>query len=181
MNLFLGGIHGVGKTYLSDLLPADIELRHVTASSMIKEECPSINCDTKKQVTDDLKENQIGPPRAVRRLNDTGIRLILDGHFVLLDARGGFFHVKLEVFESLSLDGAILIEAEPRAVAARILERDRVIRDEEWLATFMTEERRHGQAVCKALNIPLEILQSPQLDKFAVIVRKMYKTWVAYQ
>lgn len=175
MNLFIGGIHGVGKTYLSNLLPADIKLRHVTASSMIKEERLSINWDTKRRVTDDLRENQIGPVLAVRRLNDAGIRLILDGHFVLLDARGGFFRVQLEVFESLSLDGAILIEAEPRAVAARILKRDGVIRDEDWLATFMTEERRHGQAVCKALNIPLEILQSPQLDNFAVTVRKMYR------
>lgn len=172
MNIFLAGIHGVGKTYLSARLPADLGLTHASASTLILDERALTNWGTDKLVTD-VDENQVALIQAVKRHNDAGTRLILDGHFVLLNAQGKFSPIDVKIFDSLDLDGVVLLEAEPGVIVTRIYERDRVQRDEGEIAAFMAEERRQARAVCDALYIPMVILMSPGPNQFADVVGRM--------
>lgn len=172
MNIFVAGIHGVGKTYLSARLPADLGLIYASASTLIREERALTNWGTDKLVTD-VDENQVALIQAVKRRNDTGSRLILDGHFVLLNTQGNFSTLDVKIFDSLDLDGVVLLEAEPSLIVAHIYERDRVLRDEGEIVAFMAEERRQARAVCDALNIPMVILMSPGPNRFADVVRRM--------
>lgn len=172
MNIFLAGIHGVGKTYLSAQLPANLGLIHASASTLILEERALPNWGTDKLVAD-IDENQAVLIQAVKRHNDAGTRLILDGHFVLLNAQGKFSPLEVKLFSSLDLDGVVLLEAEPGVIVTRINERDRVPRDEGEIAAFMAEERRQARAVCGALNIQMVILMSPGPNQFADVVGRM--------
>lgn len=166
MNIFIAGIHGVGKTFLASRLPASYGLTHTSASKLIRDEKMLPNWSDDKLVAD-IDSNQIALAKAVQRHNDSGARLLLDGHFVLLDADGNFTRIEIEVFRSLHLDAVILIEEMPSTVAERIRQRDERVTDPQFLADFIAAERTHAQSVCDEIGIPLDILMSPSPEVFA--------------
>lgn len=168
MNILLAGVHGVGKTYLASRLPAVLRLLHTSASSLIKEE-RTLNWGVDKRVSD-LDANQIALTAAVRRYNDAGTRLLLDGHFVLLNSEGAFSRLEIDVFKSLNLDGVVLLEAAPDTVVTRIRKRDGQDVDLAHLVEFIADERSQAQIVCRELGIPLYVLTEPTLETFAEAV-----------
>jgi len=166
MNIFVAGIHGVGKTYLSSQLPAGSGLKHTSASKLIKEERELPEWSSNKRVSN-VDENQVALAAAVSRYNASGSALLLDGHFVLLSSDGEFLPLGANVFRSLNLTAILLIEADPDEIARRIADRDGLQRDAGWLTSFMAKERAQAEAVCFELDLPLRILSSPNYGEFA--------------
>ena len=89
MNVFVAGIHGVGKTYVAGRLPPSYGLLHTSASKLIREERALPEWNTDKRVAD-VDENQVALASAVARYNGKGGRLLLDGHFILLNNKAKF-------------------------------------------------------------------------------------------
>lgn len=166
MNVFIAGIHGVGKTYVASRLPASHGLLHTSASKLIREEraLPEWNVD--KRVSD-VDANQIALVGAVARYNGQGTRLLLDGHFVLLDGQSQFVPLETAVFRSLNLGAVVLVEAEAAVIAERLKARDHLERDQAWLSRFMAKELEVAQKVCQELNLPLQVLRAPSDAEFA--------------
>lgn len=166
MNIFVGGIHGVGKTYLASRLPVGSGLLHTSASKLIREECALPDWNADKRVAN-ADENQVALARAVARHNASGTALLLDGHFVLLNTDGEFVSLGPEVFRTLSLNAVLLIESDPKVIESRVHKRDDVWRDPQWLEAFITKERAQCEFVCRELDLPLRILVSPSDTDFA--------------
>lgn len=160
MNIFVAGIHGVGKTYLASRLPEGSGLLHTSASKLIKEELALPDWNADKRVAD-VDKNQVALAKAVARHNANGTALLLDGHFVLLNTDGEFVLLGGDVFKTLNLSAVLLIEADPKVVETRVQNRDNLRRDSDWLAMFMGQERAQAEAVCRELSLPLRILMSP--------------------
>ncbi len=170
MNVFVAGVHGVGKTYLSSRLPADLGLRHMSASKLIKEEMSSPTWGVDKRASD-VDGNQLALTKATQRYNATGERLLLDGHFVLLNQDGGFVEISAEVFRSLRLEVVVLVEFDPKVIVQRLKERDGIDKQPKWVESFISAERQHAETVCKRFDIPLLSLISPSDDEFTSAVR----------
>lgn len=172
MNVFVAGIHGVGKTYVASRATLPPGMRSVSASKLIKDEKQSANWGVDKRVAD-VDANQIALTSAVNRLNGAGAKLLLDGHFVLLGQSGEFIRLGAEVFESMHLSGVILVEADAQTVVDRLAGRDdresTVKRNEE----FLLAERIHAQDTCRALGIPLVVLASPTPEAFGAAVQAL--------
>lgn len=166
MNIFVAGIHGVGKTYLAGRLPAGVGLIHTSASKLIREERDLPSWGQDKRVAN-IDDNQLALAAAVARHNAQGSHLLLDGHFVLLDQSSKFVSLAPEVFCSLNLKAVILVEAPADVVAHRLLGRDGVNREPAFLDNFAACERDHARAVCAELGLPLQILDSPSDEEFA--------------
>lgn len=163
MNIFLAGIHGVGKTFLASQFPNDLGLMHTSASNLIREELAQPNWSVDKRV-DDVHSNQIALAQAVRQHNDNGERLLIDGHFVLLDSAGNFVQLEVNVFRSLNLHAAVLLEAPSDIIAERIQLRDGrkvAVADVE---RFANAERSHAKTVCSSLRIDLVVLDIASSD-----------------
>ena len=169
MNIFVAGVHGVGKTYLAQQLPVEFGLVHTSASKLIKEERSMATWGTDKKVSD-VDGNQLALAAAVSRHNKAGVRLLLDGHFVLRDAGGQFVRLGAEVFDALNLDAVILLETEPRIIAERILGRDGREDSIEELQLFLDAEREQARLVCDALGIALTVAAGPTAAGFAEMV-----------
>lgn len=172
MNIFVGGIHGVGKTYLASRAAPDAGLFHTSASKLIKEERTLSTWANDKRVTD-VDANQRALAAAIRRHNDAGTRILLDGHFVLLGESGDFIHLATAVFDALNLRGVLLVETDPQIVAKRIAERDQRQVSNEHLSAFMKAEREQAHKVCAELNIPLSRLISPSQAEFSASIYKI--------
>lgn len=175
MNIFVAGVHGVGKTYLASQLPEIIGLVHTSASKLIKEELALPNWGLDKKVNN-VDANQVALAAAVERYNAAGNRLLLDGHFVLLNAESEFVPLAAEVFKPLKIDGVILLECAPDTIASRIRERDGREVDMGHLVEFIKAERSQAQIVCDELGISLSVLNSPSYDIFVQTIVKMTKT-----
>jgi adenylate kinase len=169
MNVFVAGIHGVGKTYLASRVAPRVSRIHTSASKLIKEERALATWTDDKRVTD-VDANQQALAAAVRRHNEAGTRLLLDGHFVLLNAAGEMIMLQVDVFAALNLDGIILVEADPQSVAERIEARDRRKVSLVELRAFSDAERDQAKIVCKELEIPLHVLVSPSAEEFAAAI-----------
>ncbi|KRB95791.1 hypothetical protein ASE11_18515 [Hydrogenophaga sp. Root209] len=176
MNIFVAGIHGVGKTYLANRLPAGIGLIHTSASKLIREERALHDWNIDKRVSD-VDENQVALAAAVARHNANKTALLLDGHFVLLSQSDEFLPLGLNVFKSLNLSAVVLLEADPQEIANRVSSRDSLQREGGWLETFLAKERTHAELVCRELHLPLRILVSPNDEEFSSAVRSAFSGW----
>lgn len=169
MNIFIAGVHGVGKTYLASQLPKEIGLVHTSASTLIKNERALPEWNTDKRVND-VDANQVALAAAVERHNRVGTRLLLDGHFVLLNPQNQFLYLGTEVFKSLNLEAVVLLETNTLTIASRIKERDDRESDTAHIENFINAERHQAQIVCSDLGIPLLILDSPNPDTFSAAI-----------
>lgn len=169
MNVFIAGIHGVGKSYLASCAALKISMVHTSASKLIKQERTLVTWNDDKRVSD-VDANQCALVAAVRRHNEGGVRLLLDGHFVLLNDSGEMIRLNEDVFAELNLKRVILIEAEPKIVAQRIVLRDQRQVTLDHLKSFLLAEREQAESVCEKLDIPLAILSSPSEEEFMTAV-----------
>lgn len=172
MNILVAGIHGVGKTYFASQVAAKIGMLQTSASKLIKEERASTNWNDDKRVSD-VDGNQLALISAVRRFNGVGTRLLLDGHFVLLNADGGMTPLEPHIFESLGLSGVLLLEADPHIIIERVQDRDSVKNSLEHMIEFIQIERMQAQKVCAMIKIKLIVLSSPSIDEFTKALNEL--------
>jgi len=165
MNVFVGGIHGVGKSFLASRASPILNLLHTSASNLIKEERAQVTWTIDNRVSE-IDVNQRALADAVRRHNSCGTRLMLDGHFVLLDAVGNLSPLPIAVFAALNLSSAIVVEADLQIIAERIEARRKMKASVEQLEGFLAAERANAILVCEALHIRLSVLHSPTVEEF---------------
>ncbi|MFM0158925.1 ATP-binding protein [Paraburkholderia sediminicola] len=164
MTLFVGGVHAVGKTFILKPVCEGLGVRHATASRLIKEQRGLANWTLSRQV-DDIDENQRALVAAVRRLEESGETVVLDGHFVL--RRGVNIHEKIDVvtFAQLMVRGVILLEASCETVADRLRGRGDATWEQSEIEVFAQKELEHARTVCAELSVPLVRLCSPSTQE----------------
>ncbi|OMW53269.1 hypothetical protein AQ912_10125 [Burkholderia pseudomallei] len=101
----------------------------------------------------------------MRRLEEGGETVVLDGHFVL--RRGVNVHEKIgvETFAQLTVRGVILLETSCEIVADRLRGRGDATWEQSEIEIFAQKELEHAQTVCAELGVPLLRLCSPSMLK----------------
>lgn len=173
MTVFVAGVHGVGKSYLCQQYALEHGVLHESASGLIRQELSLAQWSADKKVQN-VDANQQALRSAVNRLNDEGLSLLLDGHFVLINSGSELIRLDSSVFDGLSLTGVILIEAAPELISSRLAERDSQ-KSAVDVPTFMDAENSQAQSVCRSLGIPLKILSSPTHEEFSSVVSEFFK------
>ena len=126
--VFVGGIHGCGKTTISQHIAVLLRAAHVTASELIRTAGsvePTFRTDVDKKVT----QADINQALLLRSLHDYRTRcnravILLDGHFSLLDRLGAVTRIPVEVYEAIAPVAVLLIEADARVIQKRLTKRD---------------------------------------------------------
>lgn len=166
MNVFVAGVHGVGKTYLCEHAVKSHGFTHASASKLIKEQLALPEWNTDKLVSD-IDGNQRALIAAIQRYAKASTPILLDGHFLLRDHAGELTEIKTDVFASLNLSGVILLEKDPQIIRQQIAGRDGRDQSVESLKEAMEVERSRAEVVCKELGLPLNVLQVPTEHAFA--------------
>lgn len=164
MTIFVTGVHGVGKTFASKLACHKLGMVHATASQLIKEELGQATWDGRKIVSD-VGQNQAALISAIKRIRESGAKLVLDGHFVLRRAPGCHERLSVDVFRAMECSSVLLI----RSPVTILLERLRARQDMSWteveLADLSRAEDIHSAEVTNMLGIPLKTLDSPTVQE----------------
>lgn len=170
MTIFVGGIHGVGKSTLCSLF---VESRggewiHLSAGELIRKESDLLNADCNSWVN--VEHNQQLLLRALRTNPFSHRRVMLDGHFVLRNQDGALTPVSEYVFKELKLTGVILVEANPDLIVSRLQERSGLTYSIDDVAVFLKMEKTQAEKICSSLHLPFQVVMQPSVKEFAKIV-----------
>lgn len=160
MTVFIGGIHGAGKTFLAKPACEKLGLVYATASRLIREERGLATWSDDKKVSD-VDANQLALIRAVGRISIECRRLVLDGHFVLRKAAWEYERLSLDVFRSLKFSSVLVIQSPVPVVLDRLTARGDTSWDAQEVAQFCAAEVAHGLHIAEQLGVSFELLESP--------------------
>ena len=153
--VFIGGVHGVGKTYFCKNLVCRFDVAHITASELIGR---YVKHQVDKTVLD-VEKNQLILAQELARYETSCRTVLLDGHFCLLNATSSIQDVPLETFEAISPCAIILLIDSPEAIAERLSNRDNLMHSIELIAELQAQERARASLISKSLKIPISVIE----------------------
>ncbi|MED4013782.1 ATP-binding protein [Priestia aryabhattai] len=150
--LFIGGIHGVGKTTVCRDLSNIYSLTYLSASEIIskvrKEEF------TKNKKIDNIDQNQSILIDALDQYTSEEGWVILDGHFCLLDKYGVIQRIPTCTFSDLLPKAIIIFIDDVKEISIRLKERDDNVLSVEYLHEFQKKEVNHAFYIAEKLSVP---------------------------
>jgi adenylate kinase len=170
--VFLGGIHGVGKSTLADQCK-ELRVEHLRASDLIRKASSDARFDAAKRVKD-VEGNQGILVRAFEQATADGGRFLLDGHFTLFNAVGSIERVPLQTFEALAPQAVGVVIDDAEEISSRLSKRDGRCPDTKVLAQMLDEELSHATIVSKSLDIQLAVIHSGDSVAFAEWIKKSF-------
>lgn len=156
--VFLGGVHGVGKSTLAKLCQ-EFGIEHLRASDLIKSAAHDARFDEKKRVKD-IDGNQSILVTALRARTGSGGSYLLDGHFTLFSAQGTVEKIPVETFAAINPASLALLVDKPEDIVSRINSRDKTGHDSTQLSAMQEQEIQHARAVATSLGISLTVINS---------------------
>ncbi|ALL23630.1 ATP-binding protein [Bacillus tropicus] len=120
--IFLSGIHGVGKSTLATELEKVMDIKTFSVSELIRKSGKDIDTVTKN--TEHISSNQELWKVEINKLNIGDSKLLLDGHFCLLDKDKKINPLPFTTFKDTHMTKIICIEGEPQIIRERLLNRD---------------------------------------------------------
>ncbi len=153
--VFIGGVHGVGKTHFCNRVVSHFDVAHVTASELIGRH---VKHQIDKAVSD-IEGNQWILAEELARYQTSCRTILLDGHFCLLNAASGIQDVPLETFKAISPCAIILLVDDPEKIAERLSNRDNRVHGIELISELQSREISRANLTSQSLEVPISIIE----------------------
>ncbi len=150
--IFIGGIHGVGKSTLCAEISNFMGIQSYSASSLIKSVSDTNFPSDKK--TKGINNNQSLLIDAVDKHIDPNKYCLLDGHFCLLNQNGEVTDIPIPTFTDLSPAAILVLTNDPKIIYSRIKDRDGNEMEIKNISSFQEKELEQSKLVSHFLNIP---------------------------
>lgn len=159
--IFMGGIHGVGKSTNCENIFRPAGYHCVTASSLLAqhEEMNDIG-----KIVNDVSRNQNIILGQLQARKESYPRVLMDGHFTLINKNGEIEPIELEVFRHINAHRLILIKDNPKFVTERLRRRDSSEWSVDFVSHFQRQEEDHARRISNELGIPLEVFTNSKSD-----------------
>ncbi|SEA76772.1 ATP-binding protein [Alkalimonas amylolytica] len=158
--IFIGGIHGAGKSTLCSKLVSNLQIPHYSASQLIKNANEGLF--KKDKTVTDVSKNQDVLLSAIDEFVSEPC-FLLDGHFALFDSDHNVQLVPAATFASMGLTAICVVTCDVNVVLERIATRDGIRHDKSAYETLNHSEIAHAKVIAERLNIPL-FLQNTNND-----------------
>ena len=151
--IFIGGIHGVGKTTLCKELSKKIGLDHYSASTLIKSLKQDKSNGGSKNVLN-IESNQELLISAINCYINKSDYYIIDGHFCVLDKEGKVTKIPKGTFKYINPTRIIVLHDDVSNIQKKIELRDSLMMPSELLSTFQNCEIESAEEIAKDLHVP---------------------------
>lgn len=165
--MFIGGVHGVGKTTICKASLDPLGFDCISASELIRRHVTMHKTDKRVR---NVGKNQDVLVAESNKEKSKSLLYGLDGHYCLLNKDGVIERLSIEVFRSLGFDLLALVDSTVDEVVKRLQARDGTKWSKKTVAALMSAERTHARRVAKALNMPLVVLDAQKENGAEVIV-----------
>jgi len=155
--IFIGGIHGVGKSTVASKVCTELNFPHLTASEVIHKfkEKKLIESVDEGKLSNDINLNQDVLISALNHMVINNTNYILDGHFTLFDSEGTIQQVPTSTFSVINPIGLFVIIDKPESIRSRLLLRDKKTYCKIKLEEMQNAELDHASNVAKYLGVDL--------------------------
>lgn len=156
--VFLGGVHGAGKTTISGKVASLLSAAHASAGSLIAGASRSrvITVSAVSKAVADVDGNQTLLLQGLASLRARIAHpLVIDGHLCLIEATGEITEIAVEVFRSMEPAAMLLVVSDPVIVRERLSERGGEVPSLDVVKTLSTREAAHAAVVAEALKVPI--------------------------
>ena len=153
--IFVGGIHGVGKTYFCNIMNKRLNFESYSASQLIVSRRNEGFSENK--LVSNIDDNQDLLVAATEEMRKAEKEFILDGHFCVLNESGEITRIPLDTYKLLKPDVIILLTEKPEIIADRRLQRDNVCQDISEITVFQDEEECYAKEIAEQLNVSLVV------------------------
>jgi len=170
--IFVGGIHGVGKTTLCRKISKTLSLKHYSASDLILK-LKSENIEKDKKVKNIRLNQNILLESITRYLNNEEYYL-LDGHFCLLNSNEDVTEIPLDTFKSLGLKAIVVLVDKECEIIKRLANRDSNSYPIKLIEEFQKKEVLYAQKVAKILGVRCEIFKGiSDIDEMLIFINSI--------
>lgn len=153
------GIHGVGKTTLTDTLKNKLSITSIAISDLIRKSGNNIR--TNEKFTKGINQNQeVWKEELIKMSFDKGETVFLDGHFTLLNQEGEIIKLPFSTFDGLNLNKIILKIENPEVIQERLERRDQKEWDVKLITDFQNSEIERVREFSKLKNIPIFVYEN---------------------
>jgi adenylate kinase len=170
--IFLGGVHGVGKSTLCKNVFSPMGYACATASSIIKAAGGSVVTD---KTVKNVDSNQDLLLRSLPLVLKQYARFVLDGHFTLVDAKGHIEPIPIDVFRRINPNALVLLIGNPTEIARRLSARDDKKWSQSFIAEFQNTEIHHAEEIANALDVPLHLVRND--DNPSKLSSRIQEAW----
>ena len=166
--IFIGGIHGVGKTYFRNKFLRPAGWYGISASEIIKQKSGEVNLN--KRVTK-VKSNQELLKEGFVPIKQNFYKVVLDGHFSLINVTGQVTLVPEDTFTKIKPVAIIVLTAPINIIQSRLCKRDNQKYSKDFVSNFQKKEIKYAKKVAKLLSIPIIVIDST--EQVAHLQRKL--------
>ncbi|MBD2569276.1 ATP-binding protein [Anabaena lutea] len=150
--IFVGGIHGVGKTTLCKNIESRYNIKHFSASNLIAEEKTEEHLRNKQ--VKNIAGNQDFLVTAINKYFKSEHWYLLDGHFCLLNKDNEITKIPYSTYEDISPSAILILVDEPENIYTRLSLRDSIKYNLALLRSFQEQEIDYADYIKDKLNIP---------------------------
>lgn len=152
--IFIGGIHGVGKTTLTQKVALELGGEHFSAGELIKMFENESNENIKDKRVTNISGNQEVLISAINHFIKENSVCLLDGHFCLLNRDNEVTEVPQEIFLDISPLAIVVLYDSVAEISQKIGKRDNQDYDLDLLSRFQLRELEYSQQIAELLSVP---------------------------
>lgn len=144
--IFVGGVHGSGKTELCKKIQEKIDCVYLSASQLLK-------WSKKEKIVENVQENQgILKELLKKEMQDDKLYLI-DGHFALWNKEYKCEKVPLTFFEDLNIKCNLLVVENGDVIGQRLCNRNGINVSPEIIESISSLEKKHSKFIAEKLGV----------------------------
>jgi len=170
--IFIGGIHGVGKSTICQNICRDLNMEYLSASELLRWE--DINDDAKNKKVKDIPFTQNRLIAGLSHIIQKGKYYLLDGHYCLLNEEGEVEKISIDVFMQINPKVLCLIIGNIKEIKTRLDLRDNKNYNFALLEQLQNSELDHAKELSVALKVPLYIEESADAMNILNHLSKIY-------
>lgn len=166
--VYLSGVHGVGKTTLCNAVAQQIQVKHVTASSLLdkyafryKQYAKSVKGGESEFICQCIEEMLMVVPF-----------LLVDSHCVLVDRQNNIVKVDREIFRRIRVQGIVLLVDTVDRIQERLWQRDGELIECDTINELQDAELEYSGVVANMLGVKRKIIDVSKVD-FASMVTEV--------
>jgi adenylate kinase len=170
--VFIGGIHGVGKSTICRQICDDVKLEYLSASELLKWNDIRENAQNKKVNNIPFTQERLilGLTNSIQKNK----YYLLDGHYCLLDKENEIVNIPLDTFKLINPISLNIILGDITEIKTRLEKRDNILHDHNLLNRMQERELDYARQLSKIFGVTLNI---GTLNNFSELLTSLHITF----
>ncbi|MFY0602711.1 MAG: AAA family ATPase [Flavobacteriaceae bacterium] len=168
--IFIGGIHGVGKSSICQRVCNDTNIIHLVASDLLR--WGEIN-DTDNKKVEDISFTQDRLITGLKRAIEKNKLYLLDGHFCLFNSKGEIERIPEETFEKINPRIIAIATTSVSKIKMRLEKRDGITYDLDTLNEMQIAEMKYAKKIALKFKIPFFEIKNGKISNLTKTISEL--------